>query len=197
MVVAFRKIRSHGHRLPAKVMELSVGVIGTMVALPLVMIARCLRPWILIRFGTARADVIGHSIFDLTYYLSNKYLSRDESHDFFYFRKQDIANVYWTSVIHKKIRVIQVAKYCDKINQLVPGGEPHIVRQIPAPPGESRDREGVIAKSKVQFQFSQKENGEGRKYLENLGMAPEEPYVCLIGRDAAYKKSISDDPGKD
>ena len=88
MVVALRKIRSHGHRLPAKVMELSVGVIGTMVALPLVMIARCLRPWMLIRFGTARADVIGHSIFDLTYYLSNKYLSRDESHDFFYFRKQ-------------------------------------------------------------------------------------------------------------
>ena len=54
--------------------RLPLDIVGYLLAIPLVVLARMLRPFVLVRFGFFFAGRIGHFSFDVEYYLTEKHL---------------------------------------------------------------------------------------------------------------------------
>ena len=100
VVCLLREYRKTTHSVLAlKLMRKVNSVFGIIIAIPVVLIVRLVAGWVLIRFGHTRSDVIGHSLFDTTYYLAEREFDRHNSLDIFYFKSPYVANAYWESVI--------------------------------------------------------------------------------------------------
>ena len=198
VVCLLREYRKTTHSVLAlKLIRKVNSVFGIIIAIPVVLIVRLVAGWVLIRFGHTRSDVIGHSLFDTTYYLAEREFDRQTSLDIFYFKSPYVANAYWESVIRRKLRIHHFARYCDLANGLIPGGSSHKVNQVPSPPGESRDLRGILAATSSPFSFSNNEQTIGEQFLRMIGMPTGSKYVCLITRDSAYKRSVTRTSEKD
>jgi|TARA_B100001971_G_scaffold213598_1_gene247441 hypothetical protein len=64
-----------------KLVNMPIKLIGLIVAVPLVLIVRLIRPWVLIRFGYFFAGRIGHFAFDVEYYMTEKKLGLHDWRD--------------------------------------------------------------------------------------------------------------------
>jgi putative glycosyltransferase (TIGR04372 family) len=172
-------------RLPKELLPIPLIIFSV----PLVLLIRLFRPLIWIRFGYVRSDIIGHSVFDPEYYLSEYEIENKKTFDFFYFQTNDYPNKQWYLMVLRTLRINHWIRYIDVANRLIPGGELHhkiagIVR--------SRDLKGYIAKTKSHFSFTDEENEKGMKFLESLGMDVGFKFVCLQVRDSSYKKKYGD-----
>ena len=153
---------------------------------------RLIKPIIFIRFGPIRSDVIGHNVFDVEYYLSEKELFKNNSIDFFYFEPNNPPNHQWSLMIQRHLRVNPFFRHLDKTNLLIPGGKKHHMITHIQP---NRDIKGYLFNTKPHINFTSDENNRGRHFLENLGVKPFQKFVCLIVRDSTYKDKYQ--PGRD
>jgi putative glycosyltransferase (TIGR04372 family) len=154
-------------------------------AMPLVLVVRIIRPLIRIRFDLLRSDVIGHSVFDPEYYLSEREVENGKTFDCFYFQTKSHPNEQWSLMMQRRLRISQFVRYMDKTNCLIPGGKAH---RTAIDSRGSRDFKGYLASTKPHFNFTNEENSRGVKFLESLGMNSKDRFICLIVRDSAYKE---------
>ena len=52
----------------------------------------------------------------------------------------------------------------------------------------NNDKYGLIAKSETQIKFNKEEDIIGNSFLQNIGIKKDQRFVCLLARDASYKK---------
>jgi putative glycosyltransferase (TIGR04372 family) len=158
-----------------------------LIALPFVIIIRIIWPFIKIRFGPIRNDVIGHFAFDTEYYLSERAINNSETIDLFFFQSRNSPNIQWELMVKRFFKTHILFKYCNNINCLFPGWEKHYARLQDT---GSRDTKNIFIKTNCQLAFTSQELDLGKQYLKEIGMKPNQNFVCMIARDSAYKENF-------
>nr|NQU89366.1 TIGR04372 family glycosyltransferase [Bacteroidota bacterium] len=157
----------------------------TFLAIPVVLIVRIIRPLIWIRFGGVRSDVIGNSVFNAEYYLSERALNQSNTLDLFYFQFPIFPNEQWALMIRRHLRIHPLVRYLENANSLIPCGQNHCVNMMP--PGRTGDIKGVLSMTRPQTPFTEEEDRKGQKFLEEIGVKQGERFICLLVRDSYYK----------
>ncbi len=158
----------------------------TIAVLPIVLVARLLKPVVVIRFGQLWSDRIGHFVRNTELYLCERDagMHPQKTFDIFGYRSK-ICNQQlkkmWDRTLHTSW--IGVGGYW--LNRLLPGGERYLV-SIPS----DRDIHDLLDRTPVPLTFTDEEEGLGRKALEKMGISKDVPFVCLYARDSAYLKNI-------
>ena len=152
-----------------------------------ILFSRIISPFILIRTGPVRSDVIGASVQATEFYLSFIKIHKLNSIDFFYLNSVP-PNKQWYKMIKREIKINSFFFYVNKIQRIFPGWEKYHVQMKNYCKGYQRDLEGIYSQTMPQISFSELENKEGLRYLGKIGLSPGEKYICLIIRDPAYKK---------
>ena len=156
-----------------------------LIAVPFVITARIMRPLIQIRFGPIRNDVIGHFSFDTEYYLTERDVDQSKTLDYFYFQGSESPNKQWEIMVKRAMKIHPLFKYCDRVNRILPGWKHHYACLQST---GSRDTRGIFFRTPSHIGFTKGENERGRKFLEQVGMKPNQHFVCMIARDSAYKE---------
>ena len=151
-------------------------------SVPIILVVRLIRPFILLRFGPFRSDVIGHMVFYLEYYLSEREMTGSKTFDCFYFQTSVHPNEQWTLMTKRFIRVSPIFYYLDRINNLIPGGDVHSIHPV------FDDRDGILARTSAHVKFIEEEDCRGKLYLTKLGLSSYDKFVCFIIRDSIYKE---------
>ena len=159
-----------------------------LISFPLVFITRIVKPFIHIRFGPIRNDVIGHFVFDLEYYLSWKELESFQTVDLFYFQFKRSPNSHWPKMVRRAMFVHPLIKFVDKAYKLFPGWQCHFAQLNDGYTG--RDTRNVLGKTKCHIPFTDFEHEKGRIFLERYGMELGDKFVCVINRDTVYKEKF-------
>ena len=124
--------------------KLPIDMIVYTLAVPVVLFVRLIKPWVLIRFGYIRSDVIGHSVFDPEYYLCEREVVNSRTIDCFYFQSKELPNEQWALMVRRHLIINSFFRYLDTINLMFPGNEAH--HKILCNTG-STDREGYFART--------------------------------------------------
>ena len=156
-----------------------------LIVVPLVLFARIMRPFLRIRFGPIRNDVIGHFAFDTEYYLTERDVDQSKTLDYFYFPRTESPNKQWEIMVKRAMKIHPLFKYCDRVNRILPGWKHHYARLQNT---GSRDTRGIFFRTPSHIRFTKEEIERGRKFLEQVGMKPTQHFVCVIARDSAYKE---------
>lgn len=150
--------------------------------LPLIIIVRLVRPFILIRFGSLWSSRIGHYAANTELYLCMKdaELQKKRSFDMF-FNETIVSNYQLKKMWERTLHVSDLAAYLYKANRLLPGYQKHIV-QLPF----SEDINVRFEQIPPHVSFTPEEEKKGLKELHKMGISEGSKFVCFIARDAAY-----------
>jgi len=156
-----------------------------LIAVPFVIIARIIRPLIHIRCGSIRNDVIGHFAFDTEYYLAERNVEQSKTLDYFYLKQYESPNKQWEIMVKRTMKTHRLFKYCDRVNRILPGWKHHYATLQNT---GSRDTRNIFRQTPCHISFTEDEKERGRKFLEQVGVKPNQHFVCMIARDPAYKE---------
>ena len=150
--------------------------------LPLVLLARAIRPFITIRIGDIVSYRIGHFAMTPELYLSERDIANTKERviDLFFLGGR-VANHQLDKMWRRTLRISRFARYAYICNDLVPGGRNHIV-----PIQSASDLSGVLEKTKVHISFTREEEAFGRQGLKQFGLPDHASFVCAHGRDSGY-----------
>ncbi len=172
-------------------------------ALPVVVVLRILRPFIVIRFGNLDISRIG-GIYYADWYLSERSagLHGNRYFDIFYFTTIDgtICNRQWFKMWQRVLRVFPFGSFAnmvDKIQRRILKGGHHVVplSHILTRKDEPVDKYNekitcILANRKPHIVFTLEEERMGAKGLRELGVPENELFVCFHARDSAYLNSV-------
>ena len=166
-------------------------VILVMISLPFVLVLR-ISNWVYpIKLVKIRTKEIGHFVVETEYYLRRTSLERNRVFLLGYFGDV-ISNKQWAKMVKRRFLV----NYCFRLlaiaNRLFPGAHKYEFG-LSNGAGDFRDQYGIIPRTAPQIRFRNGENLRGLKYLHSFGIGKNENYVCLIVRDAGYKKHLDGD----
>ena len=159
-------------------------------AIPMILLIRLIRPWILIRLGSIASQRIGHFAGDVEVYLCEKDAGINVPNqlyfDIFFWPTPECNKqlaIMWQRVLNVWPAFIMGRVY--RINQLIPGGIVHSIPFI----NSDRDVNNLFDQSAPHIQFTAEEEIYGKNYLHVLGVSDQTKFICLIVRDDAYLKS--------
>ena len=169
-----------------------------LIAIPLIILIRLIRPWFLIRWAALISNRIGHFTVNAELYCcerdaginlpSQKYL------DLFYLKKlvcnKQLEKMWRRSslIILPTWLLIPLSNVNNFINIFIPGGDYHKVGS----PAENisynsyLDVHNLCEKFKPHIYFTNEEELKGRRILTEFGVPEAAKFVCLIARDSAY-----------
>lgn len=154
------------------------------IALPFVVFSRFIKPFIQIRYGRIRSDVIGHLAFATEYYLSERHVDQSRTLDYFYYESPELPNKHLPIMYKRVMKIHPFIRYCDHVNRLLPGSEQHHVNLYDSP---CRDTRNIFMRTPCHIKFTNEEIDKGERYLKKTGLKADQNYVCMIARDTAYK----------
>ena len=161
--------------------------IAFIVALPIVIFIRLLRPLYLIRFGFITNGIFGHFTFEPEYYLCKKVKSKTISLDLFYFQSLKSVNKQWEKMVKRSIHVTPFIRFLYQVNNLFPWGEHHVVNIMDS---GSRDTNNIFHDFNQQIKLLSNEESYAEECLKEFGFKKDDKFVCLISRDSSYKSKI-------
>ena len=82
--------------------------------------------------------------------------------------------------------ISRYVEYLCKANHYLPGYETHQV------PSSAEDIHNLLGKTRPHLSFTEEEERIGKKEIQKIGLPDDMPFVCFIGRDAAYLKGFPD-----
>ena len=156
-------------------------------AIPLVLLMRAVRPFVVIRLGSIDSTRIGHFVFDAAGHITK--FRRQPTNTIDWFWLGPTCNSQWERMVRRTLPIVQVTKWVDLWNQRLPGGESHsrpFHTHGSVPLGQVLDtpRSGMIP-------FLPSENDAGLAWLRSQGWTDGDPFVCLLVRDSAF---LANDP---
>jgi len=181
-----RAIRTGG--LPA-LARMGLLALATAAAVPIVLVVRLLRPWVVIQFGGMNVGALGPLATAMVLYLCE----RDEG---WYGRR--VVPVVWCVNTHfvcnrqlvamwkRLLFVHPFARTLDRVNRLIPGWRPHRIRIR----SFDRDPQGLLATAPAHLRLTADEERQGREGLRALGIAPGTPLVCFSARDEGWSRAV-------
>ena len=159
-------------------------------AIPLVILMRLLKPFLIIRAGQVFSERIGHFVTDSFEHVIRRNFLPVTTFDFLSFG--DISNGQWAEMIKRNIRVFgSWTKFVGEWNRIIPGGKLHA---LPSSFTDSRDLEGLFVRYSMKLPFTESETANAEAYLLKKGWQRGEPYICLLVRDDSFVKSLQKAP---
>ena len=147
--------------------RLLVEVPSILIALPVVLFIRIIRPHKLIRFGEIRSDRIGHYVANTEIYLCERDLGiqNTDARDFFYNSSNIVCNKQLKKMHARILHIHPCVKYLYKANRIIAGGEKHVVTLR-----SDRDFYGLVRKTEPHLFFTDEEEYLGKQYLKSKGI---------------------------
>jgi putative glycosyltransferase (TIGR04372 family) len=159
------------------------------IAIPLVLILRILRPFLLIRIGCLISSRIGHFAGNTELYLCEKDFKINVPNcnhiDIFYFGYRQICNKFLAKKISDLLLIFPkiILEPVINLNKFIPGWEKFEIGQNTE---HDRDVHNLLDKCNIHFSFTNDEILRGDLELENLGIPFGSKIVCLFVRDNEY-----------
>ena len=184
LTVFIRKFR----RLPGA----CVSVVSTLLALPVALAIRLLRPWITIRLGGLISSRIGHFAMNTELYLCERdariNVPSGNYVDFLYLGHHPVCN---RALVDMWKRVFPIWPRwllgpIDRANRIVPSGAVHSIGGNATP---AEDRRNLLDRFPPHLKFTPEEEAQGKAALQRMGIDFDTPFVCLFVRDSAYLDS--------
>jgi putative glycosyltransferase (TIGR04372 family) len=162
--------------------------------IPLVLVIRCLRPVLWIRFGWLQTHKIGHILLEPEFFLCERAagIQPRNTIDLFFDRERAdgaVCNTQAMAMVKRHLKVSPFVKYLWQANRRLPGADAHIVHIRARDHDSVRDRHGLFQHVPVQIDFTPEEHRRGRALLAQMGIPADAKYVCVHVRDALYWKS--------
>jgi putative glycosyltransferase (TIGR04372 family) len=157
--------------------------------LPIILLIRLIRPFILIRFGELMSSRIGHLAANTELYLCEKEASINRPNifyiDIFYTSHLPICNDYllnkWRQIINIWPRWLIYP--LNVLNKIIPFGESH---KIGNNLSHDRDILNLLDKYPQHLKFTSQEETLGVESLNAMGISRDSKFICLLVRDDAY-----------
>ena len=157
-------------------------------AIPVVVVIRLIRPWLLVRWGGLYSSRIGHLAANTEMYLCERdagiNMPKQRHVDLFSMQlliaNQQLAKMWkrvlsvWPRWIHSPI---------SRVNRLIPGGAVH---EIGKTTQGARDVHNLLNRFPPHLNFTTEEETRGEAGLRMMGIPTGTPFVLLIARDHAY-----------
>lgn len=195
-----RQIRNEGFTAVVRKARILLKLIpdlpGALLATPIVVLVRLLRPFVVIRFGPIRSPNFGHFVSEPEMYLSKRDMGLDDPRtiDIHYYTSRPgglpFCNLQLKKMWDRTIRVNRLARWPDKINRSLPGGTKHMV-----PEGNTRDIYGCMSRTEPHLSFTSDEEQLGQKGLKEMGIPESAAFVGFHARDSMWLGALA--PGLD
>ena len=158
-------------------------------ALVVVVVARLLRPVVLIRFARLPTSRIGRAA-NTELYLCERELGPQGKRtvDFFY-PESVVCNSQMMRMWERNLHVSSWAGLADKVSRRLPGARRHVV-----PMPSDRDVQALFSRTGVHLVLTRDEELRGRRALREMGIPDGTPYVCFVARDSAYLEATVPPP---
>ncbi len=164
-------------------------------AVPLVLAARLLRPWVKIRFGGLPTDTFGPLAATVEIYICERELGLHGRGVDIFCVSLPVCNQQLTRMWTRTLRVTRFARSLERVNRWLPGGEGN---RMPWGTLAARDRHDVLIRTSPHLSFTPTEEAQGREWLQGIGVQPDTPFVCFQARDQAYARDrYSDEVHRD
>ena len=160
------------------------------ISIPSVIIIRLISPWILIRFGEIRSGRIGHFAKELELYLNDLdagiNISQKKHIDFLFLKNKQIANKQLEKMWRRTLRIWPTFllqpfyKTNQFMNIFLPNNSKHRINFT------LRYYNNLLEKFKPHLKFTEQEEADGQKFLQNFGIQKNDKFVCLLVRDSGY-----------
>ena len=157
-------------------------------ATPIVLIIRLIRPIVLIRIGALWSSRIGHFAMNTELYLCKRdvNLYAHRSYNIFY-HMYPICNLQLKKMWNRTLFVTNFARYVDRVNCWIPGGKSN---QLYWEAAADRDIHGLLSTVKPHLIFTSEEKEFGKTELQKMGISDKTSFVCFFVRDENYLKTI-------
>ena len=194
--VSSRGLRTGATR-PWLVWKKALELLATVSAILPVMAVRALRPLVLIRFGVIHSDRIGDLANDPEYYLCQREAGthKPRAIDILYYNHHPVCNGYLKAMVDRTLRVWGPARWMDRANRRMPGGNAHTINIPGRDTGHFGEVHRLLSDTGVHLSFTDDEEMRGVEALMELGVLDGAPFVCFHARDSAYLDTIY--PNKD
>lgn len=167
--------------LPGKILQLA----GIVAVLPIILVIRLIRPFVLIRFGKLPNTRIGGFATCPELYLCERDKKMHKrSLDFFCCHRDKNSNSQLKKMWARILPISDFVNLLISANKLLPGHERHV---IPMP--DENDFKGLLAASRPHLWFTKEEERLGAEMLKERGISLDKKFICLAARDSTYLKA--------
>lgn len=183
--VVARKLRLAFKFAPGILLDLLLCVL----AVPVAIVIRLIRPWLLVRFGGLISSRIGHFAGNTELYLCERdagiNVPKERYVDLFYMGYEPICNAQLATMWKRVLRVWPswLLAPINRVNRLIPGGAVHVIGNNTQ---YDRDVHNLWDRFPPHLEFTPEEKSRGEAGLQAMGIPPGTPFVCLSVRDSAY-----------
>lgn len=156
---------------------------------PVVLVLRLIRPWLLVRWGGLVSSRIGHFVANTEMYLCERdagiNVPQKRYIDLFYMAYNPICNqqlaTMWKRVLH--VWPSWILGPISRANRLIPGSAVH---EIGNNTQHDRDVHNLLDRFPSHLEFTTEEETRGEAGLCAMGIPNGAHFVCLTVRDSAY-----------
>ncbi|ACS78639.1 TIGR04372 family glycosyltransferase [Maridesulfovibrio salexigens] len=140
-----------------------------------------------VRIGEIYSSRLGHLALDCELYLSEKELGRHDGYlDLFYFKDGQVANQTLGKLFSRKMHINKNFRYLLEAVNFFNLTDKHALKLNTRKISLGRDYECLIQQTDTHVSFTSAEKERGRQEIATLGLDPDRPHVCLLGRDSAF-----------
>ena len=183
--VLFRKTKLTLPMLPKLPWYCFLSILAT----PVVLVIRLMRPWLLVRWGGLVSSRIGHFAANTELYFCEQdagiNVPKQRYVDLFYMTYRPICNQQLATMWKRALRVwsFWILFPISWVNRVIPGGAVH---EIGNNTQHDRDVNNLLGRFPPHLKFTPEEEARGEVDMRAMGIPKKAPYVCLIVRDSAY-----------
>lgn len=183
--VLFRKMK----RALQILCKLQLYILAVPFAVPVVLVLRIIRPWLLVRWGGLINDRIGHFAGNTEMYLCERdagiNVPKQRYLDFFYMTYRPVCNQQLATMWKRVLRIwpVWILAPISRVNRMIPGGRSH---EIGDNTQGALDVHNLLDRFPPHLKFTPEEEARGEAGLRVLGIPHGAHFVCLIVRDSAY-----------
>jgi putative glycosyltransferase (TIGR04372 family) len=158
-------------------------------AIPVVLIIRLIKPWLIVRMGILRSTRLGHFAANTELYLCEQEAGINKPNqrhiDIFCFAYGPVCNRQLALMWKRVLRILPSFIVAPIVitNRLIPGGNVHEVGNNSQ---HDRDIHNLLDRSTPHLQFTAEEESLGLAGLQAIGLPFGAKFVCLNVRDSAY-----------
>ena len=145
-----------------------------------------------LRFAYLNAQRIGHFAFDLGYLIAKKNSGAFRTTTILLFLHGPVCNTYLEQTARNTFLTHRFFRFPYYFFEFFPGCS-HLILQPLIEITGSRDLKGVFPRNPCPISFSTTEQSTGERYLQSIGLQPDQRWVCLCVRDSGYLGAIDAD----
>ncbi|MCX6006828.1 MAG: TIGR04372 family glycosyltransferase [Chloroflexi bacterium] len=180
-------------RKTKRVLQILLGLPLHVFAIPVVLILRLIRPWLLVRWVGLISSRIGHFAGNTELYFCERdagiNVPKQRHVDLFYMAYKPICNQQLARMWRRVLRVWPswILAPISRVNRLIPGGALH---EIGNNTQNDRDVHNLFESSAPHLKMNEEEEKIAYAEILKMGIPQNAKYVCFHAREPAYLETI-------